>query len=368
MPEAKDLEAAVDRGAVRAITLDTNFIIEASFHFGGGKLLSVAQFKDTPFQVLITEVTQRETVNKLAAHQRTTSDGLLKSIKKYKDAWEVEVDFPGLGTHEEALASARARWDAYLQATGATILGWDHGVDLSILMEMYFRQKAPFGPNKQKEFPDAVAVLILQAWSKANKGMVVAISKDGDWIAFADRSDFLFCLPDLDTALDIFNRDERFSAQRITALIKTREGTHLVEAIDRALEDLNDDSIDVEAGGDLPMEPDLHTIEVTHWEVEDGPLVRQADQTSITIALWLRCDLTATANFQFYVKDSVDGDYVDMFCPTASREVEERVMISITCPRELSAEMEALAVEIDERPRSIEFGYIDMHADEDFDL
>ncbi|MCZ7018809.1 PIN domain-containing protein, partial [Salmonella enterica] len=67
------------------------------------------------------------------------------------------------------------------------------------LFELYFGNRPPFHKSNDKkyEFPDAVALLSLEAYAE-NSGILV-VSSDKDWITFCNSSESkkLYCIPDL---------------------------------------------------------------------------------------------------------------------------------------------------------------------------
>src|SRR5260370_35343081 len=65
--------------------------------------------------------------------------------------------------------------------------------DIKQLMARYFAAAPPFeGSGKKKnEFPDAIALLSLEAWAKAKSKTILAISNDGGWASFAEDSEHI---------------------------------------------------------------------------------------------------------------------------------------------------------------------------------
>ena len=59
------------------------------------------------------------------------------------------------------------RLKEYYKWIGAEVLNSNAYVDFERLMSMYFETKAPFegGKNKKNEFPDAIALISLEAWA-----------------------------------------------------------------------------------------------------------------------------------------------------------------------------------------------------------
>lgn len=79
---------------------------------------------------------------------------------------------------------------------------------MSQLIDLYFNKKPPFHNEnpKKSEFPDAIALASLEAWSIKENRKILVVSRDGDWKSFCDQSNRLYLLNDLATALEMFQR------------------------------------------------------------------------------------------------------------------------------------------------------------------
>src|SRR3546814_19610027 len=99
-----------------------------------------------------------------------------------------------------------ARIKAYQEATGITLLDSDEYLSGGELVKAYFDVKPPFKPgDKQKyEFPDAIALLCLEAFAEEKATMMLCVSHDPDWVAYCGNSKHLCLVEALATALEFF--------------------------------------------------------------------------------------------------------------------------------------------------------------------
>jgi hypothetical protein len=150
------------------ITIDTQTVEHNSFHFDGGLLAQLKQFKDGPVRVIVSEIVIRETYRHLVEKTRSAKDA-------YASAQKRAIDFGLLGPignpkiEPDIKAIARARFDRFLKEIGAQIIRADD-VSVRDLIGLYFSSAPPFSTSgkKKNEFPDAIALLSLDAWAKTN--------------------------------------------------------------------------------------------------------------------------------------------------------------------------------------------------------
>jgi hypothetical protein len=116
------------------------------------------------------------------------------------------------------------------------------GIDLKEIMEWYHRGRGPFGPKKQKEFPDAIALAAILNFSKREKCSIAVVSQDSDFKRACEIYTELLYFNSLPAFTEaILSGDERLSALK-TALEADPE--KIVEAITN------------EFGGDLRIRGD----------------------------------------------------------------------------------------------------------------
>jgi hypothetical protein len=75
---------------------------------------------------------------------------------------------------------AQGQWKKFLAHFTVVRLGYS-GIDLKEIMEWYYRGRGPFGPKKQKEFPDAISLAAILDYSKREKCSIAVVSLDSDF-------------------------------------------------------------------------------------------------------------------------------------------------------------------------------------------
>ncbi|KAK0359911.1 hypothetical protein LTR94_029387, partial [Friedmanniomyces endolithicus] len=187
------------------LTIDTQVIHANGFDLEGGLLAQIAQFRDGSTRFVLSRVTLREILRHLTEKAEEVRRGLQSAFRKAQDG-QFPLELPDLKAIDPK-AVARSRLEAFVKATGAEIIDYD-SVSLPEVMDRYFKPAPPFATGKKKsEFPDAVALLSLEAWARANDKRVLAVSKDGDWTAFAEASGVIDVQTDLADALADLQKD-----------------------------------------------------------------------------------------------------------------------------------------------------------------
>ncbi|WP_135499792.1 PIN domain-containing protein [Pseudomonas citronellolis] len=226
-------------GAITALTFDTQVFDRNGRTFRKGLLAQLAQIKNSKIQLIITELVRDEAEKHMlemhSARQKRVDDAFALVAQNLSDDLVDEIC-------EELQARATPKQIAFHEvndfflATNAELAFYDE-ISISNLFELYFNNKPPFhkGNDKKYEFPDAVALLSLEAYAE-NSGILV-VSSDKDWIEFCNSSENkrLHCIPDLTTALSLINSIEtdvkEIASQRSLQFQKLNDGGGLKAAI-----------------------------------------------------------------------------------------------------------------------------------------
>ena len=244
-------------------------------------------------------------------------------------------------------------------------------LDVDTLIKKNFDHKPPFSESGQKknEFPDAIALLSLEAWAKENDIKVLAVSKDKDWATFCDHSEWLFIKKDL--------------AEAISAFQPKTAPYHFCDVLAKAISTGGDEAViaDIEQAAcdhatDLYLEPEASSyffwepsdsVEVSYdgfefVEDSDGkPILRlvEVDEESIVIEAKLIIKAEASCSFSLSFHDSIDKDYVFIDSSSASTDFEYKTDVLMTLAGEFDQGMEGVElVEIEflSSPKSVDFG------------
>ena len=341
-----------------ALTLDTQVFNKNSFDLDGGWLAQIKQFKGGTTQVVMSEIVARELVGQLADKIRQAKD---KFEAATKDALHFGLDAQAAAgmklveVSPRTLADTRAK--AYFEAIGAVQIPANL-LNVDQLLESYFKPTPPFASSgkKKAEFPDAIALLSLEAWAKAHGKHILAVSGDGDWSAFGEKSRYIEVVPTIEDALAILQAH----AEEARALVQGKlveidtDGSPQAQAF-RAL-------LEVEVA-EATVHPDIETAQPA--EVEEGSLsllsffvsgvapdfdfdVVQVGSETIAASVDLRVTATASAYVSFSAWDSIDREYISLGGVTAEREMKDlEATVIATWERNLvDGEWELASVEL----------------------
>jgi len=103
---------------------------------------------------------------------------------------------------------ATNEWKAFLSQLEVVRLGYQT-VSLTEIMNWYDSMIAPFSVKKRKEFPDAFAIAILEAYASQNERHIAVVSEDGDFQAACERFPFLMYFKSLPKLTERFLTDPK---------------------------------------------------------------------------------------------------------------------------------------------------------------
>jgi PIN domain len=85
-----------------------------------------------------------------------------------------------LGFGQAAQDFAESFFASFIDAVAPVMVGVQNVVEPTDLLRRYFAADPPFGgkETKKHEFPDAMALISLEAWARAARTMMLVISRD----------------------------------------------------------------------------------------------------------------------------------------------------------------------------------------------
>ena len=193
-----------------AIFVDTNIFDRQHYNFQGSALTSFAQACQAHgLTLLLPDPVLRE----LKRHVRDRAVEAHESVNKARRAapFLQTIRQEGKSSREELThygTIATAALQAYLQQFKTVELGYD-GLDLKQLMDWYDAQTAPFGgAGKRKEFPDAFAIAMVEAFASKNAMYVAVVSDDKGVKAACDRYSKLSHFAELTALTELLVNDQ----------------------------------------------------------------------------------------------------------------------------------------------------------------
>lgn len=226
-------------GAITAVTFDTQVFDRNSRTFRTGLLAQLGQIRNSSIQLVVTELVRDEVEKHIlethSARQKRVNDAFSLVAQHLSDDLvdEMREELEARATPEQI---AFHEINDFFLATNAELAFYEE-ISTRKLLELYFNNKPPFHKSNDKkyEFPDAVALLSLEAY--AENGGILVVSSDKDWIEFCDNSESkrLHCIPDLTTALSLISSIEtdvkEIASQRSLQFQRFNDGGGLKAAI-----------------------------------------------------------------------------------------------------------------------------------------
>ena len=327
---------------------------------------SLEQFKATNIKVVLSEMVLGEVHAHIAQRMVEAADKAGAAINQFVKSWRHDSDFAAvaadLGLDADPQARARTLLDAFVDRVEGHTVAVDHGVSVRELHDRYFSARPPFSTkaDKKNEFPDAIALLSLEAWAREGGRMVLAVSDDGDWKAFAEQSDHVVCLPKIAPALNLFNREESVFAARVAAGLRSGAAARLHAAIESKLESLIE-TFEIEASAPYFYEEETGLSRVVSWRIDDDMVfdIVASGADSVSLAIGIKLEAEFKAHFSFLKWDSEDREYVNVGRSHAQLVETLDVPIVATVSKKEGDDPEPIEVDAEGRHASIDFGYVE---------
>ena len=156
-----------------ALCIDTNIFRETGYALDKGLPAQLAQFAESPVQVVISEIVHREMKRHLAEFVGKARAALEKGLKEVQQEMQASEGAASRArkailTNESDAEVAQRRLEQFYERCGATVLPADSVTGREVL-ERYFSQEPPFAAtgDKKQEFPDAFALMSIEKWAES---------------------------------------------------------------------------------------------------------------------------------------------------------------------------------------------------------
>lgn len=335
----------VSDGKITAISLDTSIIDAQQRNLEYGLLKRLHQFKGSSIEVVLSDVVVHEIEEHLHKDVTEAQSGLNKALRLLGNAWQVSVADRDLaisvllnGDLPESVVQRRV--NDFIVATGATVLQAEHYVNVGQLINQYLVHSPPFSnkETKKHEFPDAFALLTLEAWAAQNGALVLVVTKDGDWKAYCNSSARLIAIDDLAEALTCFQREISISkCKKLSRQLLADDPLHIRSKVEEAINDQSSKiEIVPEADSQFFYEVDdvESEFEISDFiEVDDHLILEPVEEGDNFLVVRMKLNAVAevTCNFSFAKWDSIDKEYFPMGSATvtATEDCEVEVLMTI---------------------------------------
>ncbi|AOG22031.1 PIN domain-containing protein [Acidovorax sp. RAC01] len=195
-----------------AIFLDTSVLAGQQYNFGSAALTT---FIPLAQRHAITFLLPAPTESEITRQIRDRSKEALKALEDarrrapFLAKWK---HFPPKQTHHitdwEVVQVAMDEWHEFLKNFSLVKLDYS-GVNLKTVMQWYDHVTPPFRDGKKrKEFPDAFAIAIVDAYARSTGSSVAVVSEDSDMKLACDRFPSLLYFKSLPTLTELLLSDD----------------------------------------------------------------------------------------------------------------------------------------------------------------
>ncbi len=374
MSNISDFE--VDYGA---LTIDTSIFDNYGIAIEKGLFRQLHQFKDSPVNFILSDIVHRE-VRKHLLEKTNEARSKVATAIRAASAQQLASE-PEIARASEMLSPTDLtnenivdkRLSDFYEATGAQLIESSEHVDIARLVRMYFEYQAPFegAGEKKSEFPDALALLSLEAWANLNNFNVIVVSSDKGWEDFAKQSHRIHVIDSLSVAISLFQ--PHHSAKDVVAELQTvflsGKDSQLLGEITSAIENsLDGTEIYADASSDYYLEEDeLYAEYLDHKFLTDDkgtPEVRLIRVNSDGIVVQLSALVTCNVHGSFHLStwDSIDKEYIGIGSSSGTQTETYQTDILMTLTGNFPASLASLKVdkiEVLDTVSHVEFGNIE---------
>lgn len=371
--DADEIKARIADGGISAITIDTAIFDKYGCNLRYPLLRKLDQFRGGNVSVVISEIVAAEVQAHISRDAAETQRALKSAISAHRKRWNltaVEAMPPiTFQIEKDAIAAADQQFTEYLGAIGGEIVPASQPATVPAeVLRRYFATEPPFeaGEKKKHEFPDAFALLSLEAWAAQRGALLLCVSADKGWRDFASHSNYLVWTNDLNLALSFFNDTGRTLAEQVVARLRAGEAADILLAIENAFEyRLDDNHYHIEAWSPLEFEaePIGAVLQEIDWESASQPVVIAADEESATFTIKLKATVGFDALFSYYHHDSFDRDYTSI--GSEEEHVEREIEFELALEVSREEQPVVYAAEIAKRHFEVSFGNIEPFRHED---
>lgn len=355
-----------------AITLDTNIFRQNGYNLQAGLLAQLSQFKQASARFVLSEIVfqevRRHMLERAAdardklvrVHRAAVQTGLLDAVAAAAIESQTQTAITPAEATDRRLAS-------FIKATGAEIVP-AVAANLNAVLSRYYAAAPPFDPTgaKRHEFPDAIALLSLEAWAKKEGLNLIAISADRGWVEYGEQSECVRVESDLAVALASFQNQQARTAQLVTDLLlsgsKDPESTFTTQVEEHLAGVMLELELRARATSEEDFESGAVTLEYMGFEFlspqeVEVTIVRTATN-KIHFTAWARIDVYAKCRFTFRGFDPEEGTDFTISDEVLSQNdrFESRLLIEV---RFVDSAVFVEAVDILDPPEAIDFEYVE---------
>lgn len=369
-------------GTIGAISVDTCIFAANDYRLDKGVLKLLEQFKDNAFVLVFSEITVKEIRNHIAMHSEEAKIKLRSALRDVGKYWQEQAGkeatiIDSLIGSDAAKELANKKLKDFVTRCGASLIVAKSILDIDELLKMYFDLQPPFesSAEKKSEFPDAIALLSLEAWSKKQGKATLFVTKDKGCKRFCDGSDHLYAVDSLTDALSLIQQRDAHLSILCTTLEDAIISGNYPDLIDRIESAIAGDiySIDwiPEADASFYYDSELEdivlisaTFDGAHGQPKFSIVDYRDDM--LVVQATVQIEVAASCNFSFSVKDGFDHDMVHIGDSSVSRKQSVKVDVLLTFETPIVENTEIVEIDLVYGRRTIDFGSVEPdYGDED---
>ncbi len=210
-----------------------------------GLLKQLEQFHNSSIKLIISEIVKEELLSQLRDKAKKAQDKMIIAVKEAKDYLLVnnqvleDIEKEIFDSHKPQEIALK-KFRQFQEITSLYIIEAQDHVKIHDLIQMYFNSEAPFQATGKKkcEFPDAIALMSLEALAKNSETKILVVSSDNDWKNFCQKSENLEIIDNLANALSLFQDVEaNYICKCLSEKYKKGKLNQVKEAISKLLDE-----------------------------------------------------------------------------------------------------------------------------------
>ena len=356
----KEIKQKIADGEIIVITLDTSIFDGNGNRFEEGYLAQLSQFVTTPVLFVISDVVEGEVIRHVTNSASEARTKVLASLKDAGNPWQISFE-KRAATADEIFGTvqpeeiARRRFSKFKELTSLYTIESAGQVDITKMLGFYFAGEPPFGKGaaKKNEFPDAIALMSLESWAKAQNHIMLAVSKDNDWKNFGKTSTNIVVVDDLPRVLNYFNQSSQVLAVRLWNLIQSGNpniDSELTNSVEFFLERT---SFIPQASSGYQFLAEMEDIRLMSVSLDEGVdlfspfrVISRFSETNVSFEAEIDVEVEFSADFSFSINDSVDDE--DFPIGSAHGQIEKTLtlIVILTFEGDFSNEVELISAEV----------------------
>lgn len=176
---------------IQNVFIDTSIYEEGQF-VGSGTLKTLYDAaKYGLICILLPDITEREVLAHIDTKMSAEKDKLrrqLSTMMKHLEPLREKLE-EVVKQSETAVQEMIYLFLEQLKIANVCRIPLQENLDISSIVDAYFRKEPPFSEKKKSEFPDAFVLKSLELWCKDNKQTCVILSNDNDMLNY--KSEYL---------------------------------------------------------------------------------------------------------------------------------------------------------------------------------